>query len=176
MRPEKTAILSEIREKAERSAFLFLANYHGMTVEQSTAFKAALRPTGARMMVVKNRLLRIVCREKGWTALEPFLKQGTAMIVGSDPVETAKAVQKFRADPVNQKRPEPKAGVLGNQVLSAQDIERLATIPPRPVLYGQLVGALAAPMSGLVGVMSRTVGSLVQVLKAAADKKAAQAA
>ncbi len=176
MRPEKTAILNEIREKAERSAFLFLANYHGMSVEQSTAFKAALRPASARMVVVKNRLLRIVCREKGWTALEPFLKRGTAMIVGTDPVEAAKVLQKFRADPANQKRPEPKGGVLGAQVLSALDIERLATIPPRPVLYGQLAGALAAPMAGLVGVMTRKLGSLVQVLKAAAEKKAAQAA
>lgn len=176
MRPEKTAILNEIRETAQRSAFLFLTNYHGMTVEQTTALRSALRPVGARLMVVKNRLLRMVCREKGWTALEPMLKRGTAMIVGPDPVEAAKVLQKFRADPANQKRPDPKAGVMGNQILSSAEIERLATIPARPVLYGQMVGALAAPLTGLVGTMSRALGSVVQVLKAAADKKAAQAA
>jgi large subunit ribosomal protein L10 len=98
------------------------------------------------------------------------------MIVGPDPVEAAKVLQKFRADLANQKRPEPKAGVMGNQILSSAEIERLATIPARPVLYGQVVGALAAPLTGLVGTMSRALGSVVQVLKAAADKKAAQAA
>ena len=60
---------------------------------------------------------------------------------------------------------------MDGAVLQAADVEALATLPPKKVMQGVLVGTIAAPMSNLVGVMNQKLASLVYVLKAAADKK-----
>ncbi|MFO7536060.1 MAG: 50S ribosomal protein L10 [Kiritimatiellia bacterium] len=169
MRPEKEAILKEIKQKVDASEFLLLADYRGMTVEQFSALRASLRGSGARIQVVKNSLLQLVAREKGWSAIEPHLAQFSAMVVGKNVVEAAKAIKKFRAEAKN--RPEMKAGMMGDTFLSFKDIEDLASMPPREVLLAQMVGTIAAPMTRLVGVMNQKVCSLLYVLKAVEQKK-----
>ncbi len=173
MRPEKEAILREIKQKVDASEFLLLADYRGMTVEQFSSLRASLRASGARIQVVKNSLLRLVAREKGWNALDAHLSQPSAMVVGLNVVDAAKAIKKFQAE--KQNRPAMKAGVLGDRFLSMTDIESLASLPPREVLLAQLVGTVAAPMSRLVGVMSQKLCSIVYVLKAVEQKKSAAA-
>jgi large subunit ribosomal protein L10 len=173
MRPEKEAILKEIKQKVDASEFLLLADYRGMTVEQFSALRASLRAMGSRIQVVKNSLLLLVAREKGWKGLEPHLVQSSAMVVGKNVVEAAKAIKKFRAE--TQNKPAMKAGMMGASFLSMADIEALASIPPREVLLGQVVGTVAAPMSRLVGVFSSKVSSLLYVLKAVEQKKSAAA-
>ncbi len=169
MRPEKEAILKEIKQKVDASEFLLLADYRGMTVEQLSALRASLRVSGARIQVVKNRQLRLVARDKGWSALEPFLTHPTAMAVGPNVVEAAKAIKKFRAEQKN--RPELKAGMMGARFLSVADIESLADLPPREALLAQMVGTVAAPMTRLVGVLNQKLCSLVYVLKAVEQQK-----
>jgi large subunit ribosomal protein L10 len=173
MRPEKEAILKEIKQKVDASEFVLLADYRGMTVEQFSALRASLRASGARIQVVKNRLLRLVARDKGWNAIEAHLVQPSAMVVGGNVVEAAKAIKKFRTD--KQPRPAMKAGMMGDRFLSMKDIEDLASLPPREVLLAQLVGTVAAPLTRLVGVMSQKVSSIVYVLKAVEQKKSAAA-
>ena len=173
MRPEKEAILKEIKQKVDASEFLLLADYRGMTVEQFSSLRASLRATGSRIQVVKNSLLLLVAREKGWKSLEPHLAQVSAMVVGKNVVDAAKAIKKFRAE--TQNKPVMKAGMMGSQFLSMDDIEVLASIPPREVLLSQVVGTIAAPMTRLVQVFSQKVSSLLYVLKAVEQKKSAAA-
>ena len=169
MRPEKEAILKEIKQKVDASEFLLLTDYRGMSVEQFSTLRASLRASGARIQVVKNRLLRLVAREKGWTALDAHLTQPTAMVVGKNVVDAAKAIKKFRAEMKNL--PGLKAGMMGERFLTEPDIEALASLPPREVLLAQMVGTVAAPMTRLVGVMNQKVCSLLYVLKAVEQKK-----
>jgi large subunit ribosomal protein L10 len=171
MRPEKEAILKEIKQKVDESEFLLLADYRGMTVEQFSALRASLRAQGCRIQVVKNSLLKLVARDKGWGGLDGHLAQSSAMVVGKNVVEAAKVLKKFKAEVPNMNRPAMKAGMMGTSLLSVADIDALASLPPREVLLGQLVGTVAAPMSRLVGVMSQKVSSLLYVLKAVEAKK-----
>jgi large subunit ribosomal protein L10 len=173
MRPEKEAILKEIKQKVDASEYVLLADYRGMTVEQFSALRASLRASGARLQVVKNRLLRLVARDKGWNALEAHLVQPSAMVVGGNVVEAAKAINKFRTE--KQTRPAMKAGMMKDRFLTVQDIDALASLPPREVLLGQLVGTVAAPMTRLVGVMNQKLCSIIYVLKAVEQKKSAAA-
>lgn len=173
MRPEKEAILKEIKQKVDASEFVLLADYRGMTVEQFSALRASLRVSGSKLQVVKNSLLRLVARDKGWNALDAHLFQPSAMVVGRNVVDAAKAIKKFRAEKPN--RPVMKAGMMGDRFLSVADIENLADLPPREVLLAQLVGTVAAPMSRLVGVMNQKLSSIVYVLKAVEQKKSAAA-
>jgi large subunit ribosomal protein L10 len=171
MRPEKEAIVREIREQLAGATFAFLTDFTRMDTAKTAALRRALRDTDARFQVVPNRLFRVVAKELGYTGIEAGLKGPTALVFGAgDVAATAKTLREFiKANKV----PAVKLGQLDGATLSAADIEALATLPSKKVMQGILVGTIAAPMSNLVGVMSQKLASLVYVLQAAADKKSA---
>ncbi len=168
MRPEKESQLGEIRDRVAASGFIFLADYTGMNSTRTTDLRGRLRKIGARMQVVPNRLFAESIKGKG-PDLRSFLKGSTAMILGiGDVVETAKTLVQFHKE---CKMPVLKAGSFEGQVLSAADVQTLSALPPKQVLRAIVVGTIAAPMSGLVGVLQQKLASLVYVLKAAEEKK-----
>ena len=170
MRPEKQAIAREIQDQLGNATFAILTDFTRMDTTKTAALRRKLRETGARFQVVPNRLFRAVAQEAGYAGLDSALKGPTALVFGAgDVAATAKALREFIK--ANDKIPVIKAGHLDGAVLSAADVEALASLPPKKVLQGILVGTIAAPMSNLVGVMSQKLASLVYVLKAAAEKK-----
>lgn len=168
MRLEKKSIFDEISARVNGSSFVIVAEYRGLKVEQFSDLRRQLNKAGARMQVVKNRLLRLITRDKGWSGLETSLKGQSAIVTGVDVVQAAKTLKKFTAA---NGLPAVKAGVMGGMVLTSAQIDALAELPPREVLLGQVVGTIAAPLSRLVGVMKQKVSTIVYVLKAIEDKK-----
>ncbi|NCD21828.1 MAG: 50S ribosomal protein L10 [Spartobacteria bacterium] len=170
MRPEKQAIAREIKDQLAGATFAILTDFTRMDTTKTATLRRTLRETDARFQVVPNRLFRAVAKELGYVGLEAGLKGPTALVFGSgDVAATAKALREFIK--ANDKIPVVKLGHLDGAVLTAADVEALATLPSKKVMQGILVGTIAAPMSNLVGVMSQKLASLVYVLKAAADKK-----
>jgi len=168
MRPEKQAIFEEINSSIKGSSFILVADYRGLKVEQFSDLRRQLRKVGARMQVVKNRFLRLMTKEQGWAGLNPSLKGQSAIVTGIDVVQAAKTIKKFNSA---NKLPLMKAGIMGDVVLTSDQIDALAELPPREVLLGQVVGTVAAPLSRLVGVLKQKVTTIVQVVKAIEDKK-----
>ena len=172
MRPEKEAIVREIKEQLAGASFAILTDFTRMDTAKTASLRRKLRETGARFQVVPNRLFRVVAKQLGYEGIEAGLKGPTALVYGAgDVAATAKALREFIKG--NNKIPVVKLGQLEGAALTVADIEALATLPPKKVLQGMLVGTIAAPMSNLVGVMSQKLASLVYVLKAVADKKSA---
>ena len=170
MRLEKKAIVDEMGARIAPATFLFVADYRGLKVEQFSELRRQLDKAGARVLVVKNRLFKQVDRDRGWTKLDESLRGQSAIVTGTDVVQTAKVLAQFaEANGV----PKIKAGMLGDAYLSPADAAALARLPSRETLYAMLVGALAAPMSRLVGTMRQKMSSLVYVLKAVEEKKKA---
>jgi large subunit ribosomal protein L10 len=170
MRPEKEAIAREIKEQLSNASFAILTDFTRMDTAKTALLRKKLRETEARFQVVPNRLFRAVAKELGYAGIEAGLKGPTAIVYGAgDVAATAKSLREFIKG--NNKIPVVKLGHMDGAVLSAADVEALATMPPKKVLQGMLVCTIAAPMSNLVGVMSQKLASLVYVLKAAADKK-----
>ncbi|MEI6563321.1 MAG: 50S ribosomal protein L10 [bacterium] len=168
MRLEKQAILEEITSRVNESSFVLVAEYRGMKVDQFSDLRRKLNKAGARMQVVKNRFLRLITREKGWQDLDASLKGQSAIVTGTDVVQAAKTLKQFSSA---NGLPLMKAGVMGNTILTAAQIDALAELPPREVLLGQVVGTVAAPLTRLVGVLKQKVSTIVYVLKAIEDKK-----
>ncbi len=168
MRPEKTTIVGEISTHVNASSFLLLAEYRGLKVDQFSDLRRQLGKAGARIQVVKNRFLRLITRERGWTDIEGQLKGQSAIITGTDVVQAAKILKQFGG---TSGIPTVKAGMMGNMYLTPAQIDALAELPPREQLLGQFVGTVAAPLSRLVGVMKQKVSTLVYVLKAVEEKK-----
>ncbi|MEM7396672.1 MAG: 50S ribosomal protein L10 [Verrucomicrobiota bacterium] len=169
IRPEKSAIVNEIRGQLEKSLFIILTDYTGMDVVKAGEIREQLRPANAEFHIVKNTMLANATRDLPFDGVGDDLTGPTAMICGDgDVVETAKIIKDF-VD--NNEIPTIKLGAMDGVVLSADDVNKLASLPSRPQLLGQVVGTIAAPMSGMVGVLNQKLASLVYVLKAVQDKK-----
>lgn len=170
MRSEKTSISNEIRGRIEKSPFVILTDYTGLTVEGFTELRGRLSKASARAMVVKNSLLRITLKELKLPDLNGALSGPTAIVYGDKDMAAAAGVLKnFRKE---FKKPVIKAGILDNAVLSQADIEAIADLPSREVLMSQLLGVLQAPATTFVRLMNTPAAQLVQVVKAKSEKGA----
>jgi large subunit ribosomal protein L10 len=144
---------------------VFQATYKGLKVSQFAELRKRLAAMGAECHVVPNRLLQIAVAECGISgAAELKVRGDTAVVVGGqDPVAVAKALRVFAKEcPVFSL----KGGVLGQRLFAGAEMERLAVMPPLPVVRAQLLGLLQAPMAQFVGVLSAKVASVLYVLQA----------
>ncbi len=165
----KEAAIGELAEKLAGAKNLFLTDYSGLTVDEITRLRGELRKDGTTYSVVKNTLFRIAAGDLAGR-LESFLVGPTGIVfAGNDPVAPAKALKTF-SDTV--KRVTVKAGYIDGQIVDAQQIEKLAKLPPKFELIAMLVGTLANPIRGLVTVLSGNQGGLVRVLDRIREQKA----
>ena len=172
MRPEKESIFEEIKGKVNDSVFLIVADYQGLTVGKTDLLRQRLLKADAKVQVVKNRVLGHIAQEAGFGAMRDHLTGPSAMVYGKGDVsQVAKILKDFIKE---HEKPVIKVGALEGVVLTAADVEQLASLPSRESLLSMVVGTIAAPMSQLVGVFQQKVSSLLYVLQAAADKKGDQ--
>lgn len=168
-------MLAEMRQRLEGASYIFLADYTGLDMGRTLELRKRLRASGARMQVVRNRLVQRAARGLAFPSLDAGLQGPTAMVLGAgDPAEAAKALIGFIE--ANKQIPVLKMGALGSNALTAADIKALASLPARPVLLSMFLGTLAAPMSGLVGVLHQKLASLLYVLKAVQEKREKESA
>jgi large subunit ribosomal protein L10 len=169
MRPEKESILKEMTDAIDASEHILLADYSGMKVKHFNLLRTNLRAVGARSLVVKNSLFNVALGKSGRAVPESALAGKTLMVTGgADITAVAKSLKAFIKD---QKVLAIKGGSLNTQMLSEQDVDAMADMPPREVMLGRLVGTVQAPMTQFVGVMHAKVSSLLYVLTAIEDKK-----
>jgi len=169
MRPEKIAIVKEIASAVSGSEYVLLADFSGMKVSHFTVLREKLAEANAELLVVKNTYVGVVLGEERKQKLGRVLSGKTAMVTGKgDVTAVAKVLTTFIKE---NKLLVLKGGCLNTQLLSASDIDAMASMPSRDVLLGQLVGTVQAPMTQLVGVMNAKVSSLLYVLTAIEEKK-----
>lgn len=166
--PKKVQEVEEISQLLSDATLSILTDYRGLNVADLQGLRAQLRQHKATIRVVKNTLTAIAAERVGLKEMQPLLTGPTALVVAmDDPVQPAKVVNDFvRTSRILQ----IKGGVLEGQVIPAAEVERLATLPPREVLLGQVVGGLQSPLYGLVGVLAGTIRSLQYVLQARAEQ------
>jgi len=161
-----------LREKLKKVSAVFIGEYRGMTVAQSTRLRAAIRKADGELKVAKNTLFSIAMKETGMTPLPESMIVGPniyALCYG-DPVAVAKVLKDYAADKT-QKAFFLKGGLLDKAVLNAAQIQALADLPPKEVLIGQVVRTIAAPLAGLVTVLSGTMRGLVTCLDQIKEQK-----
>ncbi|MCX6974816.1 MAG: 50S ribosomal protein L10 [Verrucomicrobia bacterium] len=167
MRPEKTLIVSDVREKLKASPYLLIVDFTGMKVPHFETLRTKLSEAGAKISVVRNTFLRIAAQELQMPEMSESLSGQTAMVTGEvDICAAAKVLKTFAAE---FKKPTVRAGVLDNAALSAAQVAVLADLPSKDVLRATLLGLLQAPASQLVRVLNEPAASLARVLKAKGD-------
>jgi len=174
-RPEKVAVVDEVKERLDSTSATLLTEYRGLDVTAMSDLRRALRAAGGEYKIYKNTLVRFAARDLG-LELEELLIGPTALAfitekpdgTPGDAVDVAKALRDFaRTNPALV----VKGGVLGTKPLSADEARALADVEPREVLLAKLAGALAAPMVQLAGLMEALPRNLAYGLKALIDQQ-----
>jgi large subunit ribosomal protein L10 len=167
-RDQKAAVIDEIAEQIGEAEAIFAVDYRGITVSQVAELRTRLRDADARFRVVKNSLSERAADKAGVSDLKPMLAGPTALtLVRGDAAVAAKALNDL-ARQLNLL--EFKGGLLNGEVLSAEDVRSIARLPAREVLYAQLVGTVAAPVTGLVRGLNALITGIAIQLKAIADQ------
>jgi large subunit ribosomal protein L10 len=166
-RPEKVAVVEEIRTKVADAQATVLTEYRGLTVQQLARLRGALRAAGTEYKVFKNTLARRAV-EGGSLESVASLFEGPVAIafVRGDAAAAAKAMRDFGRD-------NPalvlKGGLLGSRVVTPVDLEALADLPAREVMLAQVAGTFQAPLTKAAGLFQAFTRNLVYGVKALID-------
>lgn len=168
-REEKAAAIAEIAGHIDESQAIFAVDYRGITVSQVAELRTRLREVDATFKVVKNSLTERAADEVQAQLLKEFLAGPTALtFVRGDAALAAKAIADYGRS--TQLLPF-KGGLMDGATVDAEQIRALSRLPSREVLYGQLVGVVASPVSGLVRTLAALLGGLAVALGQVREKK-----
>ncbi len=170
---EKKAVVQDLVEKIKGASAGVLVDYRGLSVEEDTALRVKLREAGVYYKVVKNTLTRFAANEVGLTELDPVLNGPTALALSEDPVAPARVLYDFAKTNPNL---EIKAGFLDGNVISIEEITRLASTPSREVLLAKIMGSLNSPISALARTLQAIVDNGVEPAEAASAASAKEEA
>ena len=172
-RPEKVAVVTEVRERLQSSNGALLTEYRGLKVSELAALRRSVGDAGGEYRIFKNTLVRRAANELNLTGLEPLLVGPTAVaFVDGDAVAVAKVLRDFARTNPNLTI---KGGLLGTTVLSAADAGALADVAPREVILAQLAGALAAPLVKMAGLLQALPRNFAYGLSALVEKRSSEA-
>jgi large subunit ribosomal protein L10 len=169
-RPEKVAVVEEVRERLASANASVVTEYRGLTVTQLAELRKNLAAVGD-YKIYKNTLVRLAIAGSEYEELTELLSGPTAIaFVNGEISAAAKALRDFA-------RTYPalivKGGLVGGSALSNQDLTRLADLPPRDVLLARFAGGLAAPLQQLAGLLQALPRNLAYGLSALVDQRRA---
>ena len=168
---QKEQLVEEIKDRFSDSNAVLLADYRGLSVKEVQQLRVKLREAGAEMTVYKNSLTEIAMRELALPDMADYLAGPTAFIfAGEDPVAPAKALTAFAKD---HKALELKGGLVENQIVNADGVKAIATLPSREELIAKLLGTMVNPLVGFARVLNGPVEAFARTVQAVADQKAA---
>ncbi|HEV3128294.1 MAG TPA: 50S ribosomal protein L10 [Solirubrobacteraceae bacterium] len=167
-RDQKAALVEELAEQMRSADAIFAVDYRGISVSEVADLRAKLRDADTRFRIVKNSLTERASDAAGVEALKSLLEGPTALaFVAGDAALAAKALNDTaRALDTLQF----KGGLLDGATLSADELKSLARLPAREVLHAQLVGTIAAPLSGLVRTLNALISGLAVQLGQIAEQ------
>jgi len=171
---DKKALVAEVNAVAAKAQSVVAAEYRGITVTQMTALRSKARQSGVYLRVVKNTLARKAVAGTPYECIGKSLKGPLVLAFSkNDPGAAARLVKTFSKD--NDKLKATLVS-LGDTVLSAKDLDRVASLPTLEAARATLLGALQAPVGKLVRTIAEPHAMLVRAIAAVKDKREAAGA
>lgn len=170
-RPEKVAVVEEIRTKLDEADAAVLTEYRGLTVSELAELRASLRSTGTQYKVFKNTLARRAIEGRGLDEITDLFEGPVAIaFVHGDAAAAAKAMRDFaKSYPALV----VKGGLLGERVVSPNDIDALAELPSREVLLTQIAGLFQQPLTRAAGLFQAFTRDFAYGVQALIDQRVA---
>jgi large subunit ribosomal protein L7/L12 len=166
VRAQKEQTVSDLTDKLSRSQIVIVTDYRGLTVSEMSDLRGRLRQAGAEYQVAKNTLTRFAAEQAGCGGLVEDLKGPSAIAFGyDDPAALAKSLQEYLrvSRTVNLTI---KGGILGDRRVTADEISRIAELPPRGVVLGQALGSVVAPLTSFLMVVNAPLQNLIGIIEA----------
>ncbi len=142
---QKKQVVADLAEQIKASAAGVVVNYQGITVENDTALRKALREAGVKYVVMKNTLTGRACDMCGYGDMKQYLNGMTAIAISTpeDPIAPAKILKEY-ADKIESFQ--ILAGYCDGEVLDAAGVNSLADIPSKEVLIAKFLGSIKSPI------------------------------
>jgi large subunit ribosomal protein L10 len=165
LKEKKGQMIDELASSLSRCTIAVATDYRGLTAKEMVQLRRRLTESGIDYRVIKNTLTRFAAEKAGKKQLEALLTGPVAIAFGYD--EVIKPAQVLREHIRSAgSMLQIKGGILGDRLLTAEEVASLATIPPREILISRLLGQLQAPLQGLHNVLSAPVRGLLNVMQA----------
>jgi large subunit ribosomal protein L10 len=169
-RAQKADAVAELKSVFNEVGVVVITRNLGLTVAQSTELRTKMREAGASYKVAKNRLAKLASQDTDYAGISDLLTGPTALATSIDPVAAAKIAVEFAK--TNDKL-EIVGGSMGSQVLDADGVKALASLPSLDELRAKLVGLIQAPATKVAQVVGAPAAQLARVFGAYAAKDAA---
>jgi large subunit ribosomal protein L10 len=161
---KKADTIAELEERIVSAQLIILADYRGLKVTDLQNLRGQLRGVGAQFYVAKNTLTRIAANKKGITSLDATLEGPTALVfTGDDVVGPSKVINDFAR---TSRILKVKGALLQGKAVAADQVEALATLPPKEELIATIVGALDAPISNVVFALDFAITEFTSLIDA----------
>ncbi|HAL31253.1 MAG TPA: 50S ribosomal protein L10 [Coriobacteriia bacterium] len=168
---EKQQQVAEIKERLTGSSGLIMADYRGLTVKEMRQLRTSVRDMGAVITVYKNSLAQIAIRELDMPNMDEYLEGPTAFVfTPEDPVATAKGLLAFAKE---HKVFSFKGGYIDGQLVDAEAVKAIASLPSREELIAKLMGTMLNPLRNFMAMANAPAGAFARAVQAVADQKAA---
>ena len=152
---QKQAVVADLAEKMKNSPAGVVVNYQGITVEDDTKMRKALREAGVSYMVMKNSLTGRACDEVGLSDMKQYLTGMTAIAIANDDAVAPAKVLKEYAEKIESFK--ILAGYLDGKVVDEATVKQLADIPSKEVLIAKFLGSIKSPLYGLAYALQAVV-------------------
>ena len=163
---DKEKVVADLTEKLRSAETMIVADYRGLTMPQIDALRTKLIENGARFTVVKNTLTRRAAEAAGADALLALL-EGPSAIAFVEADGDAVAVAKALADSARDTKVlEIRGGLMQGRVISGDEVDALAKLPPLDVLRGQVIGAILGPLNAIAGLVNAPLQNLYGLIDA----------
>ena len=166
-RPEKVALVADVRERLEAADAVLFTEYRGLNVTELAELRVALAAAGGTYKIYKNTLAKVAANDLN-LEIDEFLVGPTGMtFVDGDAAAVAKVLDTYRKE---HEVFVIKGGMLGGAIIEPDGIKRLASLPPREQLLAKLAGLMQAPMSQFAGLMAAPLNEMAGLLGAMHQK------
>ena len=152
---QKQAIVADLAEQLKNSPAGVVVSYQGITVEDDTKMRKALRNAGVNYTVMKNSLTGRACDEVGMGDMKQYLVGMTAIAIGKDDAVAPAKILKEYAEKIESF--EILAGYLDGAVVDKATVIQLADIPSKEVLIAKFLGSIKSPLYGLAYALQAVV-------------------
>ncbi|MDE8653011.1 50S ribosomal protein L10 [Novosphingobium album (ex Liu et al. 2023)] len=169
-RSQKAESVAQLNATFNEAGAVVITRNLGMSVAQSTVLRTKMRDAGATYKVAKNRLAKLAIVDTDYAGIGDFLTGPTAIATSVDPVAAAKAVVDFAK---TTDKIEIVGGAMGTQVLNAEGVKALASMPSLDELRAKLIGLVQAPATKIAQLSTAPAAKLARVFAAYAEKDAA---
>lgn len=162
-------MLANIKSDLESSSAVWVVDYRGLSVKDIQELRRSIRDAESQMKVYKNTLVHIALEQCEMPSIDELLEGPNAFVFsGSDVAASAKTIKNFAKENDNL---EIKGGLMDGAVLSAGEVQAIASLPSREELIGQIAGAISGVARGLATAINGVPRGLAQVTNAVAGQK-----